>query len=194
LSDGLTEEITTALARVPGLKVAARNSAFAFKGKNEDLRKVGTALGVTTLLEGSLRKAGKQIRVTAQLINVTDGYHLWAETYDRGVDDIIAVQDEIARKIADKFELKVDGNSARAARAAPNMEAYALYLQGLQFWNKRTKVDIEKAAKLFNQAIDKDATYAAAHAGLALCYVLLPDYANRPTSEYFPRARAAVFT
>jgi serine/threonine-protein kinase len=192
LSDGLTEEITTALSRIPGLKVAARNSAFTFKGKKEDLRKVGAALGVTTLLEGSLRKAGRQMRVTAQLINVADGYHLWSETYDRGVDDIIAVQEEIALKIAEKFELKVGDTAAPATRrAAPNMEAYALYLQGLHLWNKRTKTDLEKAAQLFNQAIDKDATYAAAHAGLASCYVLLPDYAQRPTSEYFPLARAA---
>src|SRR5262249_16266896 len=95
------------------------------------------------------------------------------------------------RKIAEKFELKADASSARSARPAPNMEAYALYLQGLRFWNKRTPDDIEHAAKLFKQAIDKDATYAAAHAGLASCYVLLPDYANRPTSEYFPLARAA---
>jgi TolB-like protein/tetratricopeptide (TPR) repeat protein len=194
LSDGLTEEITTALSRIPGLKVAARNSAFTFKGKKEDLRKVGAALGVTTLLEGSLRKAGRQMRVTAQLINVADGYHLWSETYDRGVDDIIAVQDEIARKIAERFELKVGGSesSASPARArAPNPDAYQLYLQGLHLWNKRTKDDLEKAARLFNRAIDQDPTYAAAYAGVASCNALLPDYASRPSSDYFPLARAA---
>ncbi len=193
LSDGLTEEITTALSRIPGLKVAARNSAFTFKGRKEDARKVGATLGVATLLEGSLRKAGKQMRVTAQLVNVADGYHLWSETYDRSVDDILAVQDEIARKIAERLQLEISGaGGAAAARPkAPNVEAYALYLQGLHFWNKRTKEDLERAAQLFNQAIDKDAAYAAAHAGLALCYVVLPDYAQRPTSEYFPFARAA---
>jgi serine/threonine-protein kinase len=193
LSDGLTEEITTALARVPGLRVAARNSAFVFKNRKEDLRKVGGQLGVATLLEGSLRKSGGRIRVTAQLINAMDGLHLWADTYDRSVDDILAVQEDIAAKIAEKFELKP---SAAPSGGAPrqvvlNQEAYALYLKGLHAWNKRTKEDLEKAAQLFNQAIDKDPTYAAAHAGLASTYVLLPDYSSRPNSEYFPLARAA---
>jgi serine/threonine-protein kinase len=189
LSDGLTEEITTALARVPGLKVAARNSAFVFKSRKEDLRKVGTTLGVATLLEGSLRKAGSRIRVTAQLINAVDGLNLWADTYDRSVDDILAVQEDIANRIAEKFELKPA--AAPVPSAAPNQEAYALYLKGLHDWNKRTKDDLERAAQLFNQAIDKDPTYAAAHAGLASTYALLPDYSSRPQNEYFPLARAA---
>ena len=193
LSDGLTEEITTALSRIPGLKVVARNSAFTFKGKNEDLRKVGAALGVATLLEGSVRKSGRQIRVTAQLVNVADGFHLWSETYDSSMEDIIAVQEEIARKIAERFELKATGGPAArtASRLAPKPEVYALYLQGLHLWNKRTKEDIAKAAQLFKQAIDQDASYAAAHAGLAACYVLLPSYALRPQRDYFPLARAA---
>ena len=193
LSDGLTEEITTALARVPGLRVAARNSAFVFKGRKEDLRKVGSDLGVATVLEGSLRKAGNRIRVTAQLINATDGLHLWTETYDRDVDDILAVQEDIASKIADKFELKPATAASNSAGrpAAPNQEAYGLYLKGLHRWNKRTKEDLEVAAQLFKQAIDKDPTYAAAYAGLASTYALLPDYASRPQSEYFPLARAA---
>src|SRR5258708_7267861 len=106
LSDGLTEEITAALSRVPGLRVAARNSAFTFKSKKEDLRKVGATLGVATILEGSLRKAGAQIRVTAQLINAADGYHLWSESYDSSMNDIIAVQEDIAGKIAQRFALR----------------------------------------------------------------------------------------
>jgi TolB-like protein/Tfp pilus assembly protein PilF/predicted Ser/Thr protein kinase len=193
LSDGLTEEITTALSRIPGLKVAARNSAFTFKGKNEDLRKVGAALGVATLLEGSVRKSGRQIRVTAQLVNVTDGFHLWSETYDSSMEDIIALQEEIARKIAERFELKAgDVSTVKATtRPAPKPEVYALYLQGLHLWNKRTTEDIEKAAQLFKQAIDQDASYAAGHAGLAACYALLPSYALRPQKDYFPLARAA---
>jgi serine/threonine protein kinase/tetratricopeptide (TPR) repeat protein len=193
LSDGLTEEITTALARVPGLRVAARNSAFVFKNQKEDLRKVGNTLGVATVLEGSLRKAGPRIRVTAQLINARDGLLLWAETYDRSVDDILAVQEDIAGKIADKFELKPAATASTSAphAAAPNQEAYGLYLKGLHAWNKRTKEDLEQAAQQFKQAIDKDPTYAAAYAGLASTYALLPDYASRPQSEYFPLARAA---
>jgi len=193
LSDGLSDEITTALSRLPGLKVAARNSAFTFKGHKEDLRKVGAALGVATLLEGSMRKAGRQVRVTAQLINVADGFHLWSETYESSMEDIIAVQQEIARQIAERFELKTSAGSASSAasRPAPKPEVYALYLQGLHFWNKRTKGDLETAAQLFRQAIDRDATYAGAHAGLAACYALMPDYSLRPSSEYFPLARAA---
>jgi serine/threonine-protein kinase len=193
LSDGLTEEITTALARVPGLRVAARNSAFVFKNQKQDLRKIGAMLGVTTLLEGSLRKAGSRIRVTAQLINAADGLHLWADTYDRSVDDILAVQEDIASKIVDKFELKPAAESSSGAvhQTAPNQEAYALYLKGLHAWNKRTKEELERAAQLFNQSIDKDPTYAAAYAGLALTYVLLPEYSSRPPGEYFPLASAA---
>jgi len=193
LSDGLTEEITTALARVPGLRVAARNSAFVFKNRKEDLRQVGSTLGVATVLEGSLRKAGSRIRVTAQLINAKDGLHLWAETYDRSVDDILAVQEDIANKIADKFELKpvTPVSTSAAHQAAPNQEAYGLYLKGLHHWNKRTKDELEEAAQLFKEAIDKDPTYAAAYAGLASTYALIPDYSSRPQSEYFPLARAA---
>jgi TolB-like protein/lipoprotein NlpI len=193
LSDGLTEEITTALARIPGLRVAARNSAFAFKSRKEDLRKVGAALGVATVLEGSLRKAGSRVRVTAQLINALDGLHLWADTYDRSFDDMLAVQEDIARQIAEKFELKTakETSSSLTHPTAPNQEAYALYLKGLHSWNKRTKEDLEQAVQLFNQAIDKDPTYAAAYAGLASAYVVLPDYSSRPPGDYFPLARAA---
>src|SRR5262249_21645058 len=114
------------------------------------------------------------------------------DSYDRSVEDILAVQEDIATKIAERFELKTTREpSAATHRSAPNQEAYALYLRGLHSWNKRTKDDLEKAAQLFNQAIDKDPTYAAAYAGLASSYALLPDYASRPQKEYFPQARAA---
>ncbi len=192
LSDGLTEEITTALSRLPGLKVVARNSAFAFKGRKEDLRKVGATLGVTTILEGSLRKAGKQMRVTAQLINVADGYHLWSETYDRGVDDIIAVQDEIARRIAERLQIEFAGGAQPASgRTAIDPEAHTLYLRARHFWNERGKDNLEKAVQLFRQAIDKSPTYADAQAGLASAYAVIPGYSLRPESEYLPLAKAA---
>ncbi|TAL03531.1 MAG: tetratricopeptide repeat protein [Verrucomicrobia bacterium] len=193
LSDGLTEEITTALSRIPGLKVAARNSSFTFKGRKEDLRKVGATLGVATVLEGSLRKAGRQIRVTAQLVNVADGFHLWSETYDSSMEDIFAVQEEIARKIAERFELKPGTNPAAklASRHQPSEDAHKLYLQGLQAWNVRTPAELEKAIQFFNQAVEKDPAYSEAYGGLALCYVLLPSYLLRPNNEYFPQARAA---
>jgi serine/threonine protein kinase/TolB-like protein/Tfp pilus assembly protein PilF len=188
LSDGLTEEITTALSRISGLKVAARNSAFAFKGRKQDARKVGEALRVSTLLEGSVRKMGKQIRVTAQLINVADGFHLWSETYDRSADDIIGVQEDIARRIAERLQGKVD----LPPQPAVDPEAHRLYLQARLFWNKRTEAGLNRAVQLFQQAIDKQPSYAAAHAGLAATYVVLPQYSLAArASHYRPLARAA---
>ncbi len=174
LSDGLTEEITTALSRIHGLKVAARNSAFSFKGSKDDARKVGAALRVSTLLEGSIRKVGKQIRVTAQLINAADGFHLWSETYNRSADDIIAVQEDIANRIAER--LQVQTSKSPMPNTTANMEAHKLYLQARQFWNKRTEDGLTKAIQFFKSAIEKDAGYAAAHAGLAATYIILPQY------------------
>jgi serine/threonine-protein kinase len=188
LSDGLTEEITTALSRIKGLKVAARNSAFAFKGKKQDARKMGEALRVNTLLEGSVRKVGRQIRVTAQLINVADGFHLWSETYDRSVDDIFAVQEDIARRIAERLQGRVD----MPAQLAVDPEAHRLYLQARLFWNKRTEGGLMRAVQLFQQAIDKQPAYAVAHAGLAATYLILPQYSLAArASQYRPLARAA---
>jgi TolB-like protein/predicted Ser/Thr protein kinase len=193
LSDGLTEEITSALSRLPGLKVAARNSAFAFKGRNEDARKIGETLRVAMLVEGSVRKSGQQIRVTAQLVNVSDGFHVWSETFDRDVSDVIAVQDEIARRIAERLRMEIgaETRAAMAQRTAVNPEAHVLYLQARHAWNKRTRDTVERAVQLFRQAIDKDPTYADAHAGLAASYVILPGYAYRPPAEYLPMARSA---
>jgi TolB-like protein/Flp pilus assembly protein TadD len=193
LSDGLTEEITSALSRLPGLKVAARNSAFAFKGRHEDARKIGDALRVTMLLEGSVRKSGQQIRVTAQLVNVADGYHLWSESFDRDVSNVIAVQDEIARRIAERLRMEIGAETSAAMRQrrAVNPQAHELYLQARHSWNKRTRADIEQAVQLFGKAIDADPAYADAHAGVGAAYVILPGYAYRPASEYLPLARSA---
>jgi serine/threonine-protein kinase len=190
LSDGLTEEITTALSRIHGLKVAARNSAFAFKGKKEDARKIGETLRVSTLLEGSIRKDGKKIRITAQLINAADGFHLWSETYDRSADDIIAVQEDIAKRIAQRLQLQITEPSMPSVTA--NKDAHKLYMQGRQFWNKRTEDGLNNAIKLFKGAIDKDAGYAAAHAGLAASYNLLPMYSSlAKVKDCNPLARAS---
>ena len=193
LSDGLTEEITSALGRLAGLKVAARNSAFAFKGRHEDARKIGEALRVTMLLEGSVRKSGQQIRVTAQLIDAANGYQIWSETFDRNVSDVIALQDEIARRIAARLRVQfgTETSAAMAQRRAVNPEAHVIYLQARHKWNKRTRPEIEGAVHLFRQAIDVDPAYADAHAGLAASYVVLPGYAYRPASEYLPIACAA---
>src|SRR5262249_16260992 len=131
LSDGLTDEITAALSHHPGLKLVARNSAFTFKGRKEDLRKVGKALGVATFLKGSLSKAGNQVRVTAQLINAPNGSLVWSDIYERSINDIIAVQDEIARQVAE--HLRADSPTIKRQVVSP--EAHKLYLQGRVFWN-----------------------------------------------------------
>jgi serine/threonine-protein kinase len=187
LSDGLTEEITSALSKVPGLKVVSRNSAFMFKGRREDLREVGRALHAGTLIEGSVRKIGDQLRVTAQLINAEDGYHLWSENYDRSMDDILAVQEDIARRIAGKL-----GESSPIKRQSVAPEAFKLYLQGKLFWNKRTATGLRKSIDLYQQALEKDPTYAAAHAALASSYLLLPQYSEGlRLSQYGPLARAS---
>jgi TolB-like protein/Flp pilus assembly protein TadD/predicted Ser/Thr protein kinase len=190
LSDGFTEEITTALSRVPGLKVVARNSAFAFKGKKEDSRKIGDTLHVSTLLEGSIRKDGQRIRITAQLVNAADGFQLWSQAYDRGVEDIITVQQDIARRIAERLQPSEGATVVKAKSIDP--EAYKLYLQGRQYWNKRTEPALREAIKLYNKALDIDPTYADAHAGLAAAYCVLPGYSftSRP-SELMPSAAAA---
>jgi len=189
LSDGLTEEITTALSRIQGLKVAARNSAFTFKGKKEDVRKIGAALQVNTLLEGSIQKVSKRIHVNAQLINVADGFHLWSETYDRPLDDILTVQEDIARQIAQRLQGATNGMEPLQA-VGP--EAHKLYMQARLFWNKRTEAGLKKAADLFQEALKKEPDYAAAHAGLAATYLLIPMYSlDSRTETYRPLARAS---
>jgi len=188
LSDGLTEEITTALSRIAGLKVAARNSAFAFKGKKQDARKVGESLRVSTLLEGSIRKVGNQIRVTAQLINVADGFHLWSESYDRAGNDILVVQEDIACRIAERLQ----GHADMPPQPAVDPEAHRLYLQARLFWNRRTEAGLNRAVELFQRAIEKQPGYSAAHAGLAATYLVLPLYSlHARLGEYRPLARTA---
>ena len=190
LSDGLTEEITTTLSRIPGLKVAARNSSFTFKGKPKDARTIGAALGVNTLLEGSIRKLGNQLRVSAQLINANNGYHLWSENYDRPAGDIFAVQEDIARRIAER--LQGAPATPTSSRPAVDPEAHALYLRARLFWNKRTEDGLNQAVELFQAAIKKEPGYAAAHAGLAATYVVLPLYSLDPKRpERFRLARAS---
>jgi serine/threonine-protein kinase len=186
LSDGLTEEITSALSRIPGLKVAARNSAFAFKGKKEDLRKVAATLGVSTILEGSMRLAGSQIRVTASLINAVDGAQMFSEQYDRPVDDVIAVQEEIARKIAERLQLAIAGE-APARGFTPSAEAHQAYLQARHLWNLRGKENLEKAERLFHKATELQPDYALAYSGLASCYLLLAEYSMQPLDHYLPK-------
>jgi adenylate cyclase len=193
LSDGVTEELINLLVHVPGLRVPARTSSFVFKDKKEDIRKIGELLNVRAVLEGSVRKSGNRLRVTAQLINVADGFHLWSETYDRNVGDLLNMQEEIARVIADRLRLELSPETRQqlARRVTSDAEAHELYLKGLYCWNKRTKAGFDQAILFFNQVIERDPACAAAYAGLAACYVLLPEYALRPAREWLPKAQAA---
>ena len=192
-SDGITEEILNALARTPGLRVAARTSAFSFKGKNETVQHIGEMLKVGVVLEGSVRREGKQLRITAQLINVADGFHLWSDTFDRKAEDLFAIQTEVAQRVQEvlKVKLLTGGSPNTTLAGTDNLEAYDLYLRGRQFWNLRTGADLERAVGLFQQATEKDPKFAAAYAGLASSYVLLPLFAAVPVREAIPKARAA---
>jgi serine/threonine protein kinase len=166
-ADGITEEIINALAQIEDLHVAARTSAFSFKGKHVDLRIIGERLNVTTVLEGSVRKSGNRLRIMAQLINVSDGYHLWSERYDRELKDIFEVQDEIARSIADRLKVSLKGSQQPSLRAGTdNIEAYQLYLKGRALLYRRGQ-DTRRAAECFEQAVALAPDYALAWAGHA---------------------------
>src|SRR6202035_1774380 len=167
-SDGLTEDLITNLAKIPGLKVVARSSSFQFKGRNEDLRRVGLMLGVATVLEGSVRKDGNRVRITAELIKADDGFQLWSETYDRDISHIFTAQDEIARAVSDALQLRLlSGNNADSPGGSrtTNSQAYEAYLQGQYFIARgQDKEDLEKALSYADQAIKLDAGYAPAWA------------------------------
>ncbi len=192
-SDGVTEDIINALTKIPGLRVAARTSAFAFKGKGEDVRTIGRQLNVATVLEGSVRRAANRIRITAQLISVDDGYHIWSDQYDRELDDVFAVQDELSCSIVEmlKGELGVTGETRTLVKPpTKNMVAYDLYLKGRFFWNRRGK-GLLRAREFFEQAIAEDSGYAQAYAGLGDTYSLLGWYRALPPDEAFPKAKEA---
>jgi TolB-like protein/DNA-binding SARP family transcriptional activator len=171
-SDGLTEELTGVLAQVRALRVAARTSAFAFKGENRDIREIGEALNVGTLVECSVRRSGERMRVTAQLINAADGFHLWTETYEREGTDVFAIQSDLAFQIASalKAELTPAERARIARRPTASPEAHGLYLKGRHFWNQRTSSAYARALEYFERAIEADPDYAQAHAGLAYVY------------------------
>ena len=169
-SDGITEEIITALTKVDGLMVTSRTSAFVFKGKNEDVRKIGSQLNVAKILEGSVRKSGNRVRVTAQLINAADGYHLWSENFDRDLEDIFEVQDDISRKIANTLREKLtldQKNETLVTSSTGNMEAYTLYLKGLQCLNRLTPQDLEKAIGNFRDSIALQPDFAPVYSAVS---------------------------
>jgi TolB-like protein/Flp pilus assembly protein TadD len=186
-SDGMSEELLNLLARVPGLQVASRTSSFSYKGRNVDIRKVGQDLGVETVLEGSVRQAGDQVRITAQLIDTETGFHLWSETYDRQLADIFQVQDEIAGAIVDRLRIELAPEEQQLAQRtrAPtqNVEAYELYLQGRAVWKKRGEANLKRAIELYQSALARDPAFARAHAALASSYVVMPGYTKEQGDE-----------
>jgi TolB-like protein len=175
--DGLTEEILNRLAQISALKVPGRTSSFAFKEKNTDLRQVGTALGVANVLEGSVRKAGERLRITAQLVRTADGYHLWSQAYDRKLDDVFAIQEEIARSIADALAVQLklsDGGSSE--RPTQDMAAYSDYLEARALITQRTSANLQRAATLLEGAVQRDPTFGRAWAALAQARALAMYY------------------
>jgi TolB-like protein/Flp pilus assembly protein TadD len=175
-SDGITEELLNALTKVDGLQVTSRTSAFAFKGKNTDIREIGLQLNVDRILEGSVRKAGNRVRITAQLINAADGYHIWSENYDRNLTDIFEVQDEISSMIANKLRENLtekEHEETLVKVPTQNLEAYTLFLKGLHFHNKITPNDAKKAIECFEKAITLEPDYAQAYAMAAAGYAFL---------------------
>jgi TolB-like protein/Tfp pilus assembly protein PilF len=195
-AEGVQDEILTQLAKIADLKVIARTSTQRFQSAPDDLQQIAKQLGVINILEGTVQKAGDQVRVNVQLINAMSDAHLWAETYDRKLVDIFAVESEIAKTIAESLQAKLSGSEKTAIAKKPteNPEAYELYLKGRFFWNKRSGVDLHKAIEYFNQAIAKDPNYALAYAGLADSYMLLPnyDFGGTPVRESITPAREAI--
>lgn len=189
-SDGLAEELLNALVKIPELRVTGRTSSFQFKGKNEDLRTIGEKLNVTTVLKGSVRKQGNRVRVTAQLIKVSDGFHVWSETYDRDLTDIFAVQEEIARSVAGSLKVTLLGAKMPSSQAT-NSEAYTAYLQGRYFHRPFTKERLEKAVSYYREAIRLDPKYAPAWAGLAQAHSAQAGFAYIPSRQGFRKARDA---
>ncbi len=188
-SDGISEEILNALVQVDGLKVAGRTSAFSFKGKNEDIRTIGEKLDVKMVLEGSVRKSGNQIKVTAQLINVEDGFHIWSETYNRKLEDIFTVQEDIANRIVEKLKLQIQ-KPAKAGRGTDNLEAYDLFLKGIYFHSKDF-LSAKKAMGYFEKAIELDPDYAEAYALISEMYIVYAGYGLMPPAEAYALARDA---
>src|SRR6516164_4287140 len=191
-SDGLSEELLNHLVRIPGLRVAARTSSFQFKGKNEDLRTIALKLNVSNILEGSVRKEGHKVRITAQLINANDGFHMWSETYDRDLSDVFEVQEDIARSVANSLKVKLFGAMPFASSAATNnLEAYNAYLQGRYFFERRDRESLERALSYYEQAITLDSSYALAWAQIAQVRANQADRGYLPIKEGYEKARTA---
>ncbi len=192
-SDGVSEEILNVLAGIPNLKVAARTSSFAFQGSKQEIPLIAHELGVRMILEGSVRKQADQVRITAQLIDARSGFQVWSHTYDRQLKNIFALQDDIAQAVGRQLKLRVDGGTSRQAhRGTTNTQAYDHYLRGIALWQTRKTANLWQAIDQFNEAIAADPDFAQAWGGLALAYVVLPDYSTRITyAEAWNKAQDA---
>ncbi|TMI97196.1 MAG: guanylate cyclase, partial [Bacteroidetes bacterium] len=190
-SDGIAEELINTLSKIEGLQVICRTSAFSFKGKSQDVREIGKALNVNKVLEGSVRKAGNRVRINAELVNTADGYQLWSETFDRNLNDIFELQDEIAGIIANRMRTQLVNKTVDTPEPSQNMEAYQLYLKGLFFYNKGTPSDYHKAIQFFDEAIMLDSSLANAHAMIASCYAALTSIGNVNPANVMEKVRAA---
>jgi serine/threonine-protein kinase len=194
--DGMAEEIINALTKVSGLRVIARNSTFQFKRIAQDVCRFGAAMNVGTVLDGSVRAAGNRLRVITRLTNTADGYHLWSDRFDRNLDDVFAVQDEISRAVVDVLRIQVGpgtlgGVPLPGSPSTRDFDAYTLYLKGRHHWNKRTEGDLRKSLTYFQASIEKDPGYAEAYAGLAEAHATLGLYGAAPAHEVMPKARIA---
>jgi len=191
LSDGISDELINALTKVEGLRIASRTSAFALKGKPQDIRAIGALLGVSAVLAGTVRKSGPRLRITAQLAAADDGRTLWSERYDRALDDVFTIQDEIARTIVSTLRTTflADIADPTPQRYTHNLEAYSLYLKGRYCWNKRSQEGVLESISFFKQAIDHDPDYALAYSGLSDAYALQVDYRSVPVTEGYRLAR-----
>ncbi len=194
-SDGISEELLNVLVRIDGLRVSSRTSSFAFKDKDVSIPVIAQELNVDHVVEGSVRKSGNKVRVTAQLIDVKSDTHLWSATYDRELEDIFVIQDEIAGNIVEALKVALGTGADNAAMASgrptENLEAYELLMQGRYIWHRRGEENIRKSIELFNEAIELDPEFARAHSALAAAYTTLPGYSNEPDTVAFPRAESA---
>lgn len=191
--DGMAEEIINALANLEGLRVVARTSCFAFKGKNEDIRDIGQKLNVDHVLEGSVRKSGNRLRITGQLVKISDGFHLWSEKYDRDLEDIFKIQDEISAAIANNLNVTLlrHKETNKRKRQATEVDAYRLYLRGRWLFDQRTERSIRESIDCFEQVIARDPNFAPAYAALSYSYSELPQFSNFPQKEALSKARRA---
>lgn len=191
LCDGVTDELTSAVSKLAGVRVVARTSAFKFKNKPEDVRSIGEQLNVSSVLEGSLQKSGERLRITVQLIRASDGYHIWSQTYDRNSADAFAVEDEITQTIANTLRVRLAQAQQVEGPRPVDIEAHELNLRGRYWLNRRTPPDLWKAIAYFNQSLEKDPAYAQAYLGLAEAYSTLGANDQASPREVLPKARAA---